>query len=97
MKRISLSDLPLEAVSHNRAIQKKVLLRSGDVPHLVNFSQARFAPGQVAAAHHHTDMYEIFFVEAGQGAIAINGISHILAPGVCVAVEPGETHEVSTQ
>jgi hypothetical protein len=64
MKLTALSHLPNEQVSHNPAIQKKVMLRSGDLPHLTNFSQARFAPGQVAAAHAHQDMCEVFFVES---------------------------------
>lgn len=91
----SLSDLPAEFVSHNPEIQKKVMLRSGDLPHLTNFSQARLAPGQIASAHHHADMYEVFFVEAGTGVITINKIPYSLTPGVCVAVEPGENHEVN--
>ena len=71
------------------------MLRSGDVPHLTNFSQAQLAPGQIAAAHHHTDMYEVFFVEAGEGVIQIDDTPYQLKAGVCVAVEPGEQHEVS--
>lgn len=95
MKLTALSQIPEEPVSHNPAIQKRVMLRLGDLPHLTNFSQARFAPGQVAAAHAHTDMCEVFFVEAGTGTIEINGEAQALTPGVCVAVEPGEVHEVS--
>ena len=95
MKLRRLSQLPTEFVRHNPAIQKKVLLQPGELPHLTNFSQARLAPGQVAPAHDHSDMVEVFFVEAGQGAIAIDGVSYPLAPGDCVAVEPGEAHEVS--
>ena len=94
MKRIVLNDLTEESVSHNPAIKKKVMLRLGDLPHLTNFSQARFAPGQIAAGHAHTDMCEVFFVEAGNGIIRIDGQEYSLTPGVCVAVEPGEMHEV---
>jgi quercetin dioxygenase-like cupin family protein len=94
MKRTALSDTPVEAVSHNPAITKRVMLRKGVLPHLTNFSQAEFLPGQVAAAHAHENMAEVFFVESGRGAIAINGVEYILEPGVCVAVEPGEVHEV---
>lgn len=94
MKRIALNDLPEESVSHNPAIKKKVMLRLGELPHLTNFSQARFAPGQVAAAHTHTDMCEVFFVEAGQGVICIDQQDYPLTVGACIAVEPGETHEV---
>lgn len=70
------------------------MLRWGDLPHLTNFSQARFTPGQVAAAHAHSDMCEVFFVESGNGTIEINGTNYPLEPGVCIAVETGEVHEV---
>jgi quercetin dioxygenase-like cupin family protein len=95
MKQTALNCLAEEPVSHNPAIKKKVMLRLGDLPHLTNFSQARFAPGQVAAAHVHRDMCEVFFVEAGTGVIQINGQDYALQPGVCIAVEPGEVHEVT--
>jgi quercetin dioxygenase-like cupin family protein len=94
MKLSSLTQLSEEHVSHNPAIKKKVMLRLGDLPHLTNFSQAQFAPGQVAAAHSHDNMCEVFFVEAGEGTIWIDGTPHPLLVGTCVAVEPGETHEV---
>lgn len=94
MKLTALNALPEESVSHNPAIKKKVMLRLGDLPHLTNFSQACFAPGQVATAHAHLDMCEVFFVEAGSGVIRIDGQDYPLVPGVCVAVEPGEMHEV---
>lgn len=94
MKHTALSQIPEEPVSHNPAIKKKVMLRLGDLPHLTNFSQARFAPGHVAAAHAHQDMCEVFFVESGTGVIQIDQQEYGLAPGVCIAVEPGETHEV---
>lgn len=94
MKLTSLNDLPAEQVSHNPEIRKKTMLRLGDLPHLTNFSQAYFAPGQVAAAHAHADMCEVFFVESGEGVIHINQAEYALKPGTCIAVEPGETHEI---
>jgi quercetin dioxygenase-like cupin family protein len=90
----SLNDLPFESVSHNPEIKKKVMLRFGELPHLTNFSQARFAPGQLAPAHAHQDMCEVFFVEAGAGIIRVDGKEYPLIPGNCVAIEPGEFHEV---
>ncbi|MEM9088308.1 MAG: cupin domain-containing protein [Cyanobacteria bacterium P01_F01_bin.53] len=95
MKLTSLNELPVEAVSHNPAIKKQVMLRMGDLAHLTNFSQARFQPGQVAEAHTHADMNEVFFVESGTGKIVIDGEPHDLLPGVCIAVTVGESHEVS--
>jgi len=70
------------------------MLKGGDVPHLAMFSQARFGPGQVAGAHCHDQMCEVFFVQSGQGQIRINGKRLPLEPGVCVVAEPGETHEI---
>jgi quercetin dioxygenase-like cupin family protein len=90
----SLNELPEESVSHNLEITKKVMLRCGDLPHLTNFSQARFAPGQTATAHVHEDMCEVFFVQTGSGLIRIDSQEYSLIPGNCVAVEPGEVHEV---
>jgi mannose-6-phosphate isomerase-like protein (cupin superfamily) len=94
MKRTSLNDLPQESVSHNPEIVKQVMLRSGTIPHLTNFSQARFAPGQQTIAHAHSDMWETYLVEAGEGMMRIDGAEIGLAIGTCVAVEPGEVHEV---
>jgi quercetin dioxygenase-like cupin family protein len=94
MKIVSLSDLPVENVSHDPAVKKQVMLRKGDLPHLTNFSQATFAPGQTVTAHAHADMAEVFFVETGQGIIWIDGEAHELAPGVCAAVAAGEKHEL---
>lgn len=94
MKITNLNHLPLKQVSHNPEITKKVMLSNQEIPHLTNFSQATFAPGQIAAAHAHQDMYEVFFVNSGQGVMRIDGEDHELVSGVCIAIETGETHEV---
>ena len=95
MKHLCLNDLTVQGVSHNAAISKKVMLQPGDLPHLTQFAQAQFPPGAIAGAHQHRDMHEVFFVESGTGQIIIDGRPHPLMPGVCVAVAPGELHEVS--
>lgn len=94
MKRVDLHELPTEQVSHNPEIGKKVMLRRGDLPHLTNFSQARFAPGQTATAHAHDNMCEVFFVESGSGQMQVDHETLTLTPGVCIAIQPGEVHEV---
>lgn len=94
MKKIQLAQLPYETVSHNSAIQKKVLIRGGALPNLTNFAQAYFEPGQVAESHVHLDMNEVFFVLAGCGQILIDKICYPLSPGTCIVVEAGEAHEV---
>ncbi|PPT07058.1 putative conserved protein contains double-stranded beta-helix domain [Geitlerinema sp. FC II] len=95
MKHLSLQNIPTQGVSHNPNIRKQVMLKSGDLPHLTNFAQARFAPGQVAAAHSHSDMCEVFFVESGSGTIRIDDTPYPLEPGTCIAVEVGEVHEIT--
>ena len=95
MKKVSLNDLPREAVSHDPQIAKQVLLRRGDVPHLTAFSRATLSRGQTARAHEHRDMFEIFFVESGAGVMNAGGVEHQLERGVCIVVEPGERHEIT--
>ena len=94
MKKISLADLPAEPVSHNPEITKQVLLRRGDLPHLTNLSRSRLLPGQTARAHDHADMHEVFLVESGAGLMRVGDQEFALAAGTCVAVEPGESHEI---
>ena len=91
----SLTNLPREPVSHNPAIEKRVLLRAGMLPPVMQFAEARFAPGQVAPAHAHADMAEVFLVTSGAGTITIDGRAYALATGACVAIEPGEVHELA--
>jgi quercetin dioxygenase-like cupin family protein len=94
MKKISLADVPDEPVSHNPEITKQVMLRRGDLPRLTNFSRSRLLPGQTAGAHAHESMHEVFFVESGAGMMRVDGNEVTLEAGVCVAVEPGESHEI---
>jgi mannose-6-phosphate isomerase-like protein (cupin superfamily) len=94
MKLVRLAEVPDEPVSHNAAIRKRVMLASGDVPNVTQFAQSVFRPGQVAAVHVHRDMAEVFLVTTGEGAIEIDGAAHRLTPGTCVAVHPGERHEI---
>jgi quercetin dioxygenase-like cupin family protein len=95
MKITSLHQLPIAQVSHNPEIQKQVMLRSGDLPHLTNFSQARFAPGQISSAHVHNDMSEVFFVTAGTANICVDGENYRLNVGSCIAIAPHEVHEIT--
>jgi mannose-6-phosphate isomerase-like protein (cupin superfamily) len=95
VKKISLSDLPREGVSHDPQILKQVMLRRGDAPHLTGFSRAVLLPGQTAHAHEHQDMFEVFFVASGAGVMTVAGAQHQLQAGTCLLVEPGERHEIT--
>ena len=95
MKKVRLEELEVVPVTHNPEIGKQVMLGGDAAPGLTNFSQAVFAPGQVAPGHAHGDMCEVFFVRAGRAVISVDETRHELSTGDCVLVESGERHEVS--
>ncbi|HFS85510.1 MAG TPA: cupin domain-containing protein [Epsilonproteobacteria bacterium] len=82
-------------VSHNEAIRKKVMVSNGEIPAITNFSRAVFPPGEIAFAHKHTDMTEIFYIVSGAGQMVLNDEVIELPAGACITVEPNETHELS--
>lgn len=94
MKYVSLDSIPATKVTHNPKISKKVLISKGEIPHITQYAKVTLTPGQIADAHTHSDMYEIFSIESGAGKILINNNEYQLTAGVCVTVEPGEEHEV---
>ncbi len=94
MKIVSLEQLAEEAVSHNPLIRKQVFLQRGEIPHLTGFSRAVFPPGEAAEVHTHPDMCEVFLVESGVGLLRGEGREVPLAAADCIAVAPGEEHEL---
>lgn len=91
----SLDELPILGVSHNPEIKKQVMIPNGVIPMLTNFSQSRFQEGQVCHAHIHSDMWEVYLVEAGTLTMTCNGKTSHHEGGSCVAIEPGEEHAAS--
>ncbi|MBL0311603.1 MAG: cupin domain-containing protein [Holophagaceae bacterium] len=94
MRIHSLEDLPIASLG--TGIQKRMLVGSGMVPHVMQFVRACFSPGQVAPAHAHPDMTEMFYIESGEGTLTVDGVSHPLQPGVSFLVEPKEKHEIAS-
>ena len=94
MKHVNLDALPEQAVSHNPAIKKKIMLHPGEVPHVTGFSQASFPPGEVAHLHLHDDMHEVFYVMRGNGVMRVDDNEFPLSEGSCIQEAPGETHEI---
>ncbi len=96
MKIIDLNVTPDEPVSHNPAIRKRVMVRNGELGPIVQFARSTFPPGETAGAHSHADLAEVFLCDGGAGIIRIDEREIELKPGVCVVVEPGETHELQS-
>jgi mannose-6-phosphate isomerase-like protein (cupin superfamily) len=93
MKYISLESLPEIPTAHGVG-KKKIMISKDEIPTLLQFAQATFAPLEIAQAHSHSNAYEIFLIEQGIGLMLINGKEYQLQPGVCIMVEPKEMHEV---
>mmetsp|Transcript_44815 Transcript_44815/g.72987 ORF Transcript_44815/g.72987 Transcript_44815/m.72987 type:complete len:151 (-) Transcript_44815:65-517(-) len=91
---VNLNDLAWEHVSHQPEITKRVMIKKGSVPHLTNFSQAKFKPRQRVEEHLHPDMFEVFFIESGEGLITVEGVEISVRPGSCIRVGAGEKHSV---
>lgn len=94
MKFSDRRSLAQQTVSHNAAIPKYVFIEKNCVPNVIYFSQAEFPPGEIAGAHRHIDMTELFYVVSGDGEIEVDGKVQPLGVGNCVVVDPGELHEV---
>ena len=95
MKRCSLNTIAETDVSHNARIKKQIMIANGEIPALTNFSRAVFPPGEIAHAHSHDDMTEVFLIESGQGTITVDGNDYAMNPGDCITVHPHETHELN--
>ncbi len=70
------------------------MLDPGEIPGLTNFSEAVFEPGDKAPGHAHDDMWEVFFVRSGGGALRIDGRENRLGADECWVIQPGEVHEI---
>ena len=93
----SLSDLPWESVSHNNAIKKQVFLRNGELGPITQLARAVFKPGDIAPGHAHLDMGEVFVVLTGTLTIRVDGETTVHSAGTCLALPPGENHELSNE
>lgn len=94
MKVNSLAAASEQGVSHNPRIRKRVLIADAQIGHVSNFAQAVFPPGEIACAHRHEDMTEVFFVESGEGRMVVDDEPVAITAGVCVTVDRGEVHEI---
>lgn len=94
MKKSDLKKIKSQASSHKASITKKVMLSYREVANITTFAQGRFPPGETVEPHSHADMAEIFLVQSGTGTLIVEQQEEELRPGVCIAVEAGETHSL---
>jgi mannose-6-phosphate isomerase-like protein (cupin superfamily) len=93
MKIVALKNLSETTTVHNAGMKKQMIGR-GEIPSLMQFAQVIFQPGEKAKAHKHNDMYEVFFVEEGNGTMEIGSENFSLKKGMCITVSPQECHEI---
>lgn len=74
--------------------RKRVLLRTGEVPHITQLATSRSWDGCDTAEdpHVHPTMWELYFVRAGRATFTIDGDVHEAEPGSFLAVPPNTTH-----
>jgi hypothetical protein len=53
-----VDSLPVAYVSHDKTVEKRVMLKYGDVPHVTQLAVATLKPTEVATKHSHKDMTE---------------------------------------
>lgn len=94
MQRGALDATPDEPVSHNPRIRKKVIIRRGVIPRIMQVARASFPPGEVTPPHGHPDMWELFVCEQGEGTMLVADRIVPLSPGTWTLVAPHERHEV---
>jgi mannose-6-phosphate isomerase-like protein (cupin superfamily) len=95
MKLIIIDEVPETGVSHNPRIRKRQIIANGEIGSITNYARAVFPPGEIASAHSHDDMTEVFTVESGCGEIQIDDVAHEFSVGMSIVVEPGEVHEIT--
>ena len=95
MKVYDLHSTDSEPVSHDPNLMKRVLFRQGTVTGLKHLSHILLEPGQTVETHSHPDATEVFYCISGSLTMNIAGEDVIMTPGICVVVEPGDTHSIS--
>ncbi|KAF9965899.1 hypothetical protein BGZ70_003853 [Mortierella alpina] len=94
MKVTSLDSLPVAYISHDSTVEKKVLLKMGEVPHVSQLAVATLKPGELASKHDHKDMTETFHFQAGSGEMEVDDKVFEVKAGTTVTVFPNEAHEI---
>jgi hypothetical protein len=79
MKTTTLDTLPVAYISHDSTVEKKVLLKMGEVPNVAQLAVATLKPGEQASKHHHKDMTESKLHHSNRPCFSTHGMH----PCVC--------------
>ncbi|KAG0334268.1 hypothetical protein BG004_000488 [Podila humilis] len=94
MKATTLDTLPVAYISHDSTVEKKVLLKMGEVPNVSQLAVATLKPGEQASMHYHKDMTETFHFQSGAGEMQVDDKIFEVKAGTTVTVFPMEKHEI---
>jgi mannose-6-phosphate isomerase-like protein (cupin superfamily) len=103
MRIIRANDKSFIPASHENplapGVWKKVLLQRDDVQpgtlQMINWG--RLPAGNSFSAHYHEDLQEIFIIVAGEAEMAVAGETVLLVRGDTIAVDPRETHRMTSR
>lgn len=94
MQLFSLDRSPLEPVSHDPGLKKRVLIHN-TLPHIKHISHIILQQGDMASEHVHIDTYEVFYCIRGNAEFLIKGEYVTIRKGDLLFVEPGEFHSIT--
>ena len=94
MKYFIPEDIPLEPVSHDPQLKKRVFAEN-PLPYISAISHILLQTGDKASEHLHDSFYEIFYCIRGEIIFVINEISIPLKTGGLLIVEPHEPHAIN--
>ena len=92
MKRIAEDEAAGSTVSHDSSLSKKVYLKSGDVPGVLQWASSEIGPGLTVTPHNHPDATELFQILEGEMEATVDCNRVTLGKGSLLVIEPGETH-----
>lgn len=93
MKLYSLASTPLEPVSHDPGLKKRVLMRDG-IPGVKNMSHVILKKGDRASMHCHREEFEVLYCVRGGLIFEVEGKEVMVKRGDCLVLEPGEYHSI---
>lgn len=89
---IKYKDQLLSNINHQSLIFKKIILKKGIVPNLLQFATVNFQSGDSIEKHSHESMYEIFYVIKGE-LIVFNDLNQTkVSDGDAFVVYPKQNH-----